>query len=262
MGYPNYPDNRIFVNGIDLTEKYGMILLDGYTISPPEPKTYSVDIPCSDGSLDLTEALRGRAVYKNRSMSFSFCILKVDNVELLKSTICAFLHGKNYNFRITMDPDYIYHGRFIVSDFAYAIYDIGKVVSMKIEIDADPYKWRSESYSFSAVGGVIKEFLNGNKLISPTITSGGNLKVIFNNRTIYINSKEWTSNSLTFGEGINELYFNSYEIHNLKWGDITEKSITWGTFKEKKLFEWYKSVGTVDNTLAQEVSVKYDWSGI
>lgn len=262
MSYPDYPNNRLIVNDIDLTEKYGMILLDGYAMDPPEPKTYSIDIPCGDGNLDLTEALRGRAVYKNRSMEFSFCIINVDNIELLKSNISAFLHGKAYDFNLSMDPGYTYHGRFTISSFNHGVYDVGKVVSMKVTIDADPYKRRSESYSFSAVGGTIKQFLNGNKLVSPTIKSGGNLKVIFNNRTIYINTKNWYSTSITFEEGINEIYFNSYEMHNLKWSDIKEKNITWEDFKKKRLFEWYKSVGTVNDNLAEEVSVYYDWSGI
>lgn len=262
MSYPEYPENRLIVNNVDLSEKFGMILVDGYNMPPPSIKTYSVDIPCGDGKLDLTEALRGRTTYDNRSMEFQFCILNATNIEETKKRINEFLHGKAYDFMVTMDPDYTYHGRFTISNCVYGVYDVGKVLSMKITVDAEPYKKRPESYSFSAVGGILYTLSNGLKLVTPTIISGGNLKVIINNRTVYINSKEWKSDLIRLNEGDNELYFNSYEIHNLTWGDITTKNITWEQFKKKRLFEWYKSVGTIDHSLAEKVNVYYDWSGI
>lgn len=262
MSYPDYPKNRLIVNNVDLTEKYGMILMDGYTLNPPEPKLYSIDIPGGDGKIDLTETLLGRTTYNNRTMEFNFCIVNVDNVEARKSYINEFLHGKAYDFRITMDEGYIYHGRFTVGEYGYGVYDVGKVIMMKVTVDAEPYKKRSESYSFSAVGGVLIKLSNGNKLVTPTITSGGNLKAIFNNKTIYINSTEWRNDLIRLNEGDNELYLNSYEVHNLTWGDLRTSNITWGQFKKKRLFEWYKSVGTVDQSLAEKVNIYYDWSGI
>ena len=63
MQYPGLPNNRLIVNGVDLSTEYGMILLDGYTLSPPEPKTYTVDIPGGDGVIDLTEGLTGDVAY-------------------------------------------------------------------------------------------------------------------------------------------------------------------------------------------------------
>lgn len=260
MNYPDYPNNRLIVDGIDLTEKYGMILMDGYVLNPPQPKTYSIDIPCGDGKLDLTETLRGRAVYQNRSMEFTFCIINVENVELTKSTIAMFLHGKAYNFEMTMDPNYIYHGRFTISSFEYGVYNVGKVLVTKIMADVDPYKHRSQAYSVSAVGGTMCQFLGSTQIIKPTINSGGNLKIVFNNQTIYVNSSSWSSDDVRFDDGTNDIYFNSYETHYLKWSDL--ETVTWSNFKTKRLFEWYKSVGTIDQTLAREVNVSYDWRGI
>ena len=140
----SYPKNRLIVvdngNDIDLTTKFGLILLDGYTINPPALKTYYVDVPGSDGKLDLTEALRGRASYDNRTMEFTFCVINVENVEAKKSELNEFLHGKRYDFKISMDPNYIYHGRFTITEYEYSVYDVGKVLSLKLSIDADPYK--------------------------------------------------------------------------------------------------------------------------
>ncbi len=35
MSYPDYPENRLIVNGVDLTLKYGLILIDGYKLESP-----------------------------------------------------------------------------------------------------------------------------------------------------------------------------------------------------------------------------------
>ena len=43
------------------------------TLGFPEPKTYEQDVPCADGTIDLTEAMTGGDVkYKNRSLSLEF----------------------------------------------------------------------------------------------------------------------------------------------------------------------------------------------
>ena len=140
----SYQKNRLIVidneNDIDLTTKFGLILFDGSTINPHPLNTYYVDVPGSDGKLDLTEALRGRASYDNRTMESTFCVINVENIEAKKSELNKFLHGKRYDFKISMDPNYIYHGRFTITEYSYGVYDVGKVLSLKLSIDADPYK--------------------------------------------------------------------------------------------------------------------------
>ena len=85
---------------------------------------------------------------------------------------------------------------------------------------------------------------------------------LYIHKTFYINSTEWCNELIRLNEGDNKLYLNSYEIHNLTWGDLRTSNITWGQFKKKRLFEWYKSIGTVDQSLAEKVNIYYDWSGI
>ena len=120
MQYPGLPNNRLIVNGVDLSTEYGMILLDGYTLSPPEPKTYTVDIPGGDGVIDLTEGLTGDVAYNNREQEFTFAIIDVDNWERSKTMISNFIHGRLYDYKMTMDPEYTYHGRFTVEEYGHA----------------------------------------------------------------------------------------------------------------------------------------------
>ena len=118
MTYPDYPNNRLIVNDVDLSIRFRLFLLDGFTLSPPEPKTYTVDIPGGDGVIDLTESLTGDVAYNNREMEFTFVSLDVEDYEYAKTRLSNFLHGKEYDFKMTMDPDYNRQG-LLLSSFHY-----------------------------------------------------------------------------------------------------------------------------------------------
>lgn len=264
MGYPNYPSNRLIVDGVDITEKFKMVLSDGYTLSPPEPKTYVVDIPGGNGSLDLTESLFGDTTYNNREQEFVFYSLYENNFESIKTELSNFLHGKSFDYKITMDPDYTYHGRFTVEEYNYSMYSSGKVGVIKIKISSDPFKQKSKQiYKLNAIGGNIFIFKSGRQKVRPIIETNSYTKVIFNNKLIILTSGTYKLNDVVFKYGSNQLYINSYSIKNLKWGDLKLNSITWGEFKTRKLYEWYKSEGTSNLVTATwgDISTKL-WSDL
>ena len=244
MSYPNLPENRLIVNGIDLTERYGLILVDGYTLEPPEPKTYTVDIPGGNGVIDLTDALSGDTVYNNRSQEFDLYAICVDNFEKLKTDVSNLLHGKSFDYKITMDPDYTYHGRFSVSSYVHSTYSNGKVGVIKVKIDADPYKYKKQQViRADAVGGVIVNCSSGRMRVRPTIETGGFLRVIFDKKKYELPQGTWNINDLLFTYGNNEIYFCSYDLRKYSWGNLKANKITWSEFKKKRLFEWYKTTG-------------------
>lgn len=251
MSYPDLPNNRLIVNGVDLTAKFKMVLSDGYTLEPPSSKTYTVDIPGGNGVIDLTETLLGDTAYENRSQEFTFYIIDVDDFENVKTEVSNFLHGKAFDYKITMDPDYTYHGRFSVSSYEHDMYSIGKVGCIVVSIDAEPFKYLEDKvYKVDGVGGIIVYFESGRKRVRPTIETDGFVKVIYNGKLLTLPQGTWTINDLLFTNGTNEVYFNSYDVRNLTWGDLKNNSVTWGDFKKKRLFEWYKSNG--DGTLVMK----------
>lgn len=294
MAYPNYPRNRVIVNGVDLTEKFKMVLVDGYTLSPPPPKTYIVDIPGGNGKLDLTESLLGDTAYDNRKQEFTFYVIKTSDFERVKTDVSALLHGKAYNYTLTMDPGYIYHGRFSVTSYEHTVHDLGVVGCIKIEIDTDPFKRKvKQVYKVSALAGRLFTFPSGRKRVRPTIESGGYLKVIFNGKLHILYQGTWDLNDILFTEGNNELYLNSYEVRIVTWNDLNSNGVTWGEFGRRRLFEWYKSKGSqnpvvkvwadMENVTWEEVAgttwadhaykpevtdqikdiyIKYDWSDL
>lgn len=244
MSYPDYPNNRVIVNGIDLSNVFKMVLVDGFTLSPPTPKTYLVDIPGGNGKLDLTSALIGDTVYDNRAQSFIFKIIDVDDFESVKTNISNFLHGKEFDYELTWDPGYIYHGRFKVMSYTKEAFNMGKIGIIRIDVDAEPYKRKEDQiFKVDAVGGTIVYLNSGRLRVRPLIETTGFLKVIFNNKLINLPQGTWNINDIILTEGVNKLYLNSYSIHNLKWKDLKNNNITWTGFKDKRLFEWYKSNG-------------------
>lgn len=244
MSYPDYPNNRLIVDGVDLTPTFKMVLVDGYTLDPPKPKTYTVDIPGGNGKLDLTESLLGDTAYDNRKQEFIFYIIDVDNFEKVKASVSNFLHGRSYNYKITMDPEYTYHGRFSVSSYTYNMYANGRVGIIKVAIDADPFKYKdNQVFKVDAIGGTIVYLPSGRLRVRPTIETDGFLKIIYDHKLFTLQQGTWKINDILLTEGTNEIYFNSYDIRNLTWGDIKNNSITWAEFKKRRLFEWYKSNG-------------------
>ena len=264
MGYPDYPKNRLIVNGVDLTEKFKMVLVDGYTLEPPEPKTYIVEIPGGNGKLDLTETLLGDTAFNNRKQSFQFCIIGTTDFEQVKTSVSNFLHGKDYDYKITMDPKYTYHGRFKVTEYQHDSYSLGVVGVINIEVDSRPFKLKDKQVvRVDAIGGKIMYIESGRMRVRPVIETDGFVKIIYNNKLIVLQQGSWALNDLYFTAGQNEVYFNSYDIRNILWSDLKTNNITWGDFKKRRLFEWYKSNGDSTYILLSWSDLSSDtWSSI
>ena len=234
MSYPDYPNNRLIVDGVDLSVRFQMILLDGYTLSPPEPKTYTVDIPGGDGVIDLTSALTGDVAYSNRSQSFTFMVVDPDSFERVKTDVSNFLHGKSFDYQMTMDPGYTYHGRFSVTEYSHAVYAYpGLVGVFDVDIDADPYKSKGlQTYQLNATGGKMFRLESGRKPVHPVIECTQPCRVRWKDVVTVVPVGTYRLNDVLFTDGFNEIYINSRELFNTSWADLGSDGIhamTWGS---------------------------------
>lgn len=246
-----YPDqkNTLVINDVNLFEKFKMVLADGYTLSPPSPKTYIVDVPGGNGKLDLTETMLGDVAYDNRTQEFMFYLIDITNFEEIKTKISNFLHGRVFDYKMTMDEGYTYRGRFSVSSYEHSVINSGILGCIKITIDANPFKHKPrQRLSKSAVGGIITYIPSGRETVRPVIINETETKIIYNGKQTILppiddKTPGWEVDGLFLVLGDNEIYINSHEIHSLKWGECLPENdnITWGTFGTKRLFEWYKS---------------------
>lgn len=81
----------------------------------PEFDNNYVEIPGSNGSLDLSDYLTGGPVYRDRSGSFEFYLVD-PNIDTAINTIAQFIHGKKLKFVLSDDPNFYYEGRMALSD--------------------------------------------------------------------------------------------------------------------------------------------------
>lgn len=291
MGYPNLPSNRIIVEGVDITKEYGLILADGYSLNPPEPRTNVVEIPGSNKFIDLTEALIGDVTYSNRTQEFTLYSIYNSEFEKLKTDISNFLHGRKKTYRLTMDPEYIYTGRFAISSYVHSVYSGGKVGVIKLNVTADPYKSKGmQTFRFNAAGGIQVTLNSGRKLVSPKFEFNSETIVAADGVYARMQPGAYRVNDLWFKHGANTLYLNSYLgdgnvpiskyasdvikdhrdkfISDLMWSDLVSGAIL-GSDWEKDSIGAHAGMTIGEAEFAVDSSneryavyIQYDWSDL
>jgi len=125
------------------------------SVAPPEPKKTIIEIPGSNGVIDLTEYLTGDVTYGNRKGTWEFIVMNEKPIlwSNLYSDIMDFLHGQQVE-RIFMEdelkeagdtsyPDWYYTGRINVN--AWDTQENYSVISF--DYDLDPFKYRREAFT-------------------------------------------------------------------------------------------------------------------
>lgn len=149
------------------------LILSQKTIGTPLPKTETIDIPGSDGVLDLTDFF-GEVKYNNRELSFEFSTIVPQGAFMdLFSSVQNALHGKKMKISWDDDPFHYYMGRITVSEWK-ANKSIGKLT---IDCDCEPYKYDvSETVVSQYVDGTGTFYLeNDKKRVVPTITASSEM---------------------------------------------------------------------------------------
>lgn len=207
---------------------WGLLLKSRPVISPPSPKTVYVDIPGSDGIIDLTGSLTGDVKFDNRTIKCEFVVLDARNRwSDIYSEIMDYLHGQRMRVRLDEDPTYYYEGRLQVNEWKS-----DKVTStITIEGDVEPYKmemfssledWEWDSFNFET--GIIRDYkeirvdesltftIEGRrKSVVPSFTvvsdDGSGLQVRFNGTTYDLPDGTSRVLNIVIKNGTNTLYF-------------------------------------------------------
>ena len=104
----------------------------------PETKTVTVDIPGSNGILDLSESLTHYPLYNNRSGTLEFHVLNdYTPWDVLYHRIANYLHGRRRNLVLEDDPMYYYTGRYAIE---WTSNNDGTWSDVAINYELDPYK--------------------------------------------------------------------------------------------------------------------------
>lgn len=153
--------------------------------NPPEVKTNYLEIPGSDGVLDLTAALTGSPNYSNRTGSFEFI---VDNGHKewfeIYSEISNYLHGQVMKAILEDSPDYYYEGRFSVkewkSDPTHSL--------ITIDYNVDTYKRKTALTVVSQTGNGVVNLSNLKMPVTPRITTTAETNLTWLGNTVSLNS--------------------------------------------------------------------------
>ncbi|ACV22565.1 Uncharacterised protein [Slackia heliotrinireducens] len=200
------------VDGVNLEEAYGALLMEGGTADPPAPKSYTVDIPGGDGEIDLSE-FAGYPVFENREMRFEFWLKDGAPLEPL----LAYLHGRRHEFALSWDEGYTYRGRFNVTGRGY------RHNTFELEIVADPYKTRGvQAFYVDAFGGHEVVLPNGSGRAVPTVeTSTEKTIVTMRGESWTVPAGTWELPGFWLRQGDNVVTVNSApDEGDATWADF------------------------------------------
>lgn len=157
-----YPSVKI--NGTDMYKKYKLVLADRHSVQPPGPKTYLVEVPGADGTVDLTDAM-GPVKFNNREITLNFGrMCEIEKWPSFLSEIYGLYNGQAVELIFDDDENFFYKGRASFSDYERA----RRSGTFTVTVDADPYKYEvqdstSECWpwdTFSFIDGIIREYGN------------------------------------------------------------------------------------------------------
>lgn len=200
------------------------LILSAKEIGSPEAKTYEIDVPYRDGSIDVTEATSGKVSYNNRTLKFTFtCIDPVSEWSSKYSDLLNYLNGQKMQVILDDDVSFYYMARLKVNTWE-SNKNIGTIV---VEGDAEPYKYDINSSTidwvwdiFDFEEGIINELnqlivegtrtvslICRGKLMFPTFTVSAAMTLTYNNETYNLVAGSQKIFDLFLAEGENELTF-------------------------------------------------------
>lgn len=248
----------ITVNGVDLEKRFGVLLTDETSLNPPAVKSYLLDLPGGNGSLDVTEAF-GDVLYENRKDVLVFLVdSPPSEFERVKTDVARFLHGREYDYTLDVDPGYIYHGRFEVDEY----YQKACLQKMKIRVSANPYKSAGlKVHVVDAQAGANLRLLPGRGRVRPVFESAMPCHVVAGGVDVVLPPGSHTAVGLTVRDGSSDVYVNTggaLRGGTTSWGDLKGRGLAWGGLKGKRWNEAMYMAGAPAPNEAYQVKIAYE----
>jgi hypothetical protein len=219
-----------------------------------------VEIPGSNGMLDLTNYLTGGPVYGQRQGSFSFR-MDTDHEpwEDLRKKIANAIHGREVCMILEDDPVYFYKGRFTVGNWESG--QTNSAISLSYQLE--PFKYRV------SMGGsipVIWDTFNFNTDYDYYTSLGDSITVDNSTKSVKIYLSEYaitpivslvSSGSVTvsFG-GVSKLLQNGYDYNTSYLYNETTAELGTATYDFNVKGSQYKTL-----TIKGTGSVEVKWRG-
>lgn len=200
------------------------LIVTAKDITPPEPKTYLVELDGMNGSLDLSESLTGEITYKDRTIEASFWTdygKYSDRDKLLKEIVTK-LHGKKVKIIEPDDPYHYYLGRIKIKSSANSL----AYLTFTIEATCEPWRYAIEDtvrqvisattpidvvINYDGVKAIIPEILVENlKVIDGYDRPESEVTILTNGIETKLTEGRWKSTGIILRQGINTLTVSGY----------------------------------------------------
>lgn len=232
---------HLLINGrYNTFDDWGLVLSEK-TLNPPAPKYYKVDVPGADGDINITQALTGNTAYENREQEFVFTMMyPTQSFEKLKTEISNAIHGQEFDYELSWDKGYTYHGWFTVDKYETD----GILNRITVTVDADPYKSKGTvTKAFDVADGMTVFFDSGRKSVRPTFEFTADTILVHEGNRYVMPSGTYTINDLWFKQGMNKVTFVRGDIEShITHKEIMEKGLTHGDLGTKPVYEWFKGL--------------------
>ena len=182
-----YPNNGCTINGKHTYYYYGLYVENTAPVAPPEVRTQYIEVPGRNGNIDLTDALTGRPVYGNRTITLELGGKKPpEEWPVFFSRFLGDVHGRKVTIVFDNDPACYYVGRATVT----GAYEKGtEIARFTVEITAEPYKYArvNQLPPVTATASGISQRVEGSpyRTVPEFTVTGGNV-------TLKIGEKSYT----------------------------------------------------------------------
>lgn len=208
----------IIINGTGICQTYNLVL-ETVSNQPPDVFTSYIEVPGRDGLVDLSET--GGLHYKNRQMAFKLHATEQTlEAEATLTAIKNWLHGHEFDFQLSWDIEYTYHGRFALS-IEQPNAQAHQVIN--IVINAAPFK----TMPYSAVARLDGYLFHSMLVVSSAVPTPAQLTVIGSPVWLYDDAFNYC---IKYDVGVHNevlapgIYFIISEDDNCKaWSETAQK---------------------------------------
>lgn len=185
------------INGIHTFKDLGLVPTTKPNMNLPAPKLSYIEIPGTQGEVDITESLAGEVLYEMREGSLEFLVAKPYLWDETYTKIKRSIHGVKTTLILDTEPSFYYQGRVYVSDFKSDKNFSTITLTYKLE----PYKYSTEDIKTNA-HHVLRDVATevGKKLILP-FDSDMTLVPEFTNKSSTAVVAEFENKKYRIGEG-------------------------------------------------------------
>lgn len=165
-------------------DAWGLLLASGWELTPATPKTAFVEVPASDGAIDITEVLSGEPRYNNRELRFGLVLLQPESEwEEIRQTIENYCSGQRMPITLPHDQRHYLMGRISPGKFER---QAGSAV-LSFSATCDPWRYKNKETSVEITipssGSASGNLRNERRRVIPEITTDASVDVTINDVT-------------------------------------------------------------------------------